>query len=155
MPNVAVNDYHALIVLIDHKQQGALVDSKLSPEIGDIEAELQSHATYFSEGFVRIRTLHSNQGSLSHTRTKCTMYTGEEGLGPVMQSKMMDMAIRNNFKLKEIMSDLGLPALGGEWDDSYFYAEIPVAGRRQISSLCLQCSGDRWWECASYVWERN
>ena len=69
MPKVAVNDYHALIVLIDHKQQGALVDSKLSPKIEDIKAEFRSHATYFSEGFVRIRRLHSNQGRY-HTRVQ-------------------------------------------------------------------------------------
>jgi hypothetical protein len=41
---------------------------------------------------------------------------------------MMEMALRNNFKLKEITSDLTLTALGGEWDDGYFYAEIPLSG---------------------------
>jgi len=126
MPKGAVNEHHALIVPIDHKQQGALVDSKLSPEMEGIKAELRSHARHVlkKDLFVFERCIQTRGGY--HTHVQCIPV--DQGLGPVMQSKMMEMAIGNNFKLKEITSDLGLPALGGEWDEGYFYAEIPLPG---------------------------
>lgn len=126
MPKGAINDHHALIVPIDHKHQGALVDSKLSPEIDEIKAKLRLHAKkeLNKDLFVFERCIQTKGGY--HTHVQCIPV--DEGSGPALQSKMMEMAIRNNFKLKEITSDLGLPALGGEWDDGYFYAEIPLPG---------------------------
>jgi diadenosine tetraphosphate (Ap4A) HIT family hydrolase len=126
MPKGAINDHHALIVPIDHKHQGALVDSKLSPEIEEIKAKLRRHAQKVlnKDLFVFERCIQTKGGY--HTHIQCIPV--DNGSGPALQSKMMEMAIRNNFKLKEITSDLGLPALGGEWDEGYFYAEIPLAG---------------------------
>ena len=126
MPKGAINDFHALIVPIDHKHQGALVDSKLSPEIEEIKTKLRLHAqkALQKDMFVFERCIQTKGGY--HTHIQCIPV--DEGSGPAIQSKMMEMALQANFKLKEITSDLGLPALGGDWDDGYFYAEVPLPG---------------------------
>jgi diadenosine tetraphosphate (Ap4A) HIT family hydrolase len=126
MPKGAINEFHALIVPIDHKHQGALVDSKLAPEIEDIKTKLRSHAqkALNKDLFVFERCIQTKGGY--HTHIQCIPV--DNGSGKDIQSKMMEMSLAHNFKLKEITSDLGLPALGGEWEDGYFYAEVPLPG---------------------------
>ena len=62
--------------------------------------------------------------------------------GPAIQAKMLDLALRNGFKLKEITSDLGLNALADDWSDGYFYAEIPLPGRGEECRRFIYRAGD-------------
>eukprot|EP00804_Cyclotella_cryptica_P021812 CCRYP_000803-RC/>CCRYP_000803-RC protein AED:0.13 eAED:0.13 QI:0/0.33/0/1/0.33/0/4/0/756 len=126
MPKGAVNDFHALIVPVDHKQQGALVDRKLAPEIDDIKTKLRLHARQVLQKdlFVFERSIQTKGGY--HTHVQCIPV--DAGSGPSIQSKMLEMAVYAGFQLKEITSDLGLGALVDDFSGGYFYAEIPLPG---------------------------
>jgi len=126
MPKGAVNDFHALIVPVDHKQQGALVDRKLAPEINDIKTKLRLHARQVLQKdlFVFERSIQTKGGY--HTHVQCIPI--DAGSGPSVQSKMLEMAMYAGFQLKEITSDLDLGALVDDCSGGYFYAEIPLPG---------------------------
>ena len=123
MPNGAVNDYHALIVPVEHKQQGALalIDNLLTRLVFVFERCIQTKRGY-------------------HTHVQCIPI--DAGSGPSIQSKMMEMAVHSGFQLKEITSDLDLTALGGDWSHGYFYAEIPLAGSNDFRRFINRASGE-------------
>lgn len=126
MPKGGVNDHHALIVPVEHGGDGALVDKKLAPEMESVKSKLRLHArTVLNKDlFVFERCIQTKGGY--HTHVQCIPV--DAGLGPKIQSKMLEMAVRAGFQLKEITSDLGLNALEDDWSDGYFYAEIPLPG---------------------------
>jgi hypothetical protein len=111
---------------VDHKQQGALVDRKLAPEINDIKTKLRLHARQVLQKdlFVFERSIQTKGGY--HTHVQCIPI--DAGSGPSVQSKMLEMAMYAGFQLKEITSDLGLGALVDDCSGGYFYAEIPLPG---------------------------
>ncbi|KAL9188653.1 hypothetical protein ACHAXT_007031 [Thalassiosira profunda] len=126
MPKGAVNDHHALIVPVEHGGTGALVIKKLAPEMESVKANLRRHAktALNKDLFVFERAIQTKGGY--HTHVQCVPVAA--GSGPTIQSKMLEMALRSGFQLKEITSDLGLNALEDDWSDGYFYAEVPLPG---------------------------
>lgn len=126
LPKGGVNDHHALIVPVEHGGDGALVNRKLAPEMESVKAKLRLHARteLQKDLFVFERCIQTKGGY--HTHVQCIPVDADSG--PTIQSKMLDMASRAGFQLKEITSDLGLNALEDDWSDGYFYAEIPLPG---------------------------
>ena len=126
MPKGAVNANHALIVPVEHGGDGALVNRKLIPELESVKSKLRVHARMAlnKDLFVFERCIQTKGGY--HTHVQCIPV--ESGSGPAIQSKMLEMAVRAGFQLKEITSDLGLNALEDDWSGGYFYAEIPLPG---------------------------
>ena len=126
MPKGGVNEHHALIVPVEHGGDGALVNRKLAPEMELVKSKLRIHArTELNKDlFVFERCILTKGGY--HTHVQCIPVDADSG--PVIQAKMLELALRNGFKLKEISSDLGLNALEDDWSDGYFYAEIPLPG---------------------------
>eukprot|EP00970_Alexandrium_tamarense_P009561 scaffold1917_cov196-Alexandrium_tamarense.AAC.22 len=126
MPKGAVNDFHALIVPVEHGGDGALVNKKVAPEMDDVKSQLRMHAKTVLQKdlFVFERCIQTKGGY--HTHIQCIPVEADSG--PALQSKMLEMAIRCGFQLKEITSDLGLNALEDDWSGGYFYAEIPLPG---------------------------
>ncbi|KAL7472403.1 hypothetical protein ACHAXS_012810 [Conticribra weissflogii] len=126
MPKGAVNQYHSLIVPVEHGGDGALVNRKIAPEIESVKSKLRIHARTVLQKdlFVFERCIETKGGY--HTHVQCIPVDADSG--PAIQSKMLEMAIRAGFQLKEITSDLGLNALEDDWSNGYFYAEIPLPG---------------------------
>jgi len=126
MPKGAVNESHALIVPVEHGGDGALVDKKLAPEMESVKSKLRLHArtALKKDLFVFERCIQTKGGY--HTHVQCIPVDADSG--PMIQSKMLEMASRAGFALKEITSDLGLNALEEDWSQGYFYAEIPLPG---------------------------
>jgi len=126
LPKGGVNDHHALIVPVEHGGDGALVNRKLSPEIESVKSKLRLHArTVLNKDLFVFERCIATKGGY-HTHVQCIPVDANSG--PTIQSKMLDMASRVGFQLKEITSDLGLNALEDDWSDGYFYAEIPLPG---------------------------
>ena len=126
LPKGGVNDHHALIVPVEHGGDGALVNRKLSPEIESVKSKLRLHArTVLNKDLFVFERCIATKGGY-HTHVQCIPVDANSG--PTIQSKMLDMASRAGFQLKEITSDLGLNALEDDWSDGYFYAEIPLPG---------------------------
>lgn len=125
MPKGGVNDYHALIVPVEHGGDGALVNRKLAPEMESVKAKLRVHArTLKRDLFVFERCIQTKGGY--HTHVQCIPVDADSG--PKIQTTMLDMASKAGFQLKEITSDLNLNALEDDWSGGYFYAEIPLPG---------------------------
>jgi diadenosine tetraphosphate (Ap4A) HIT family hydrolase len=126
MPKGAVNESHVLIVPVEHSSDGAMVNRKLAPEMATVKAQLRDHARNVLglDLFVFERCIQTKGGY--HTHVQCVPVARDSG--PAIQSKMLDMASRAGFALKEITSDLGLTALEDDWSAGYFYAEIPLPG---------------------------
>ena len=126
LPKGGVNEHHALIVPVEHGGDGALVNRKLSPEIESVKSKLRLHArTVLNKDLFVFERCIATKGGY-HTHVQCIPVDANSG--PTIQSKMLDMASRVGFQLKEITSDLGLNALDDDWSDGYFYAEIPLPG---------------------------
>jgi len=126
LPKGGVNEHHALIVPVEHGGDGALVNRKLSPEIESVKSKLRLHArTVLNKDLFVFERCIATKGGY-HTHVQCIPVDANSG--PTIQSKMLDMASRVGFQLKEITSDLGLNALEDDWSDGYFYAEIPLPG---------------------------
>jgi len=126
MPKGAVNEHHVLIVPVEHGGDGAMVDRKIAPEMESIKSKLRVHArtALQKDLFVFERCIQTRGGYHPHVQ----VIPVETGSGAAIQSKMLEMAQRNGFQLKEITSDLGLNALEDDWSEGYFYAEIPLPG---------------------------
>ncbi len=140
LPKGAVNEYHALIVPVEHGGDGALVNRKLAPEMELLKSKLRLHARteLKKDLFVFERCMQTKGGY--HTHVQCIPVDADSG--PTIQAKMLDLALRNGFKLKEITSDLGLNALEDDWSDGYFYAEIPLPGRGEECRRFIYRAGD-------------
>ena len=102
------------------------MNRKLAPEMESVKSKLRFHARNVLQKdlFVFERCIQTKGGY--HTHVQCIPVDTDSG--PTIQSKMLEMAIRAGFQLKEITSDLGLNALEDDWSDGYFYAEIPLPG---------------------------
>ncbi|KAL7538945.1 hypothetical protein ACHAWF_006251 [Thalassiosira exigua] len=126
MPKGAADPRHALIVPVEHGGSGAMVDSRLAPELIRVRDELRAHARtkLGKDLFVFERCFETRGGYHSHVN----LVPVDAASGPSIRSKMMEMATRCGFALKEITSDLGLSALGDDWSGGYFYAEVPLPG---------------------------
>jgi diadenosine tetraphosphate (Ap4A) HIT family hydrolase len=126
MPKGAVNEFHSLIVPVEHGGDGAFVTKKLAPEMETVKSKLRTHAraALQKDLFVFERCIQTKGGY--HTHVQCIPV--EAGSGPAIQSKMLEMSIRNGFHLREITSELSLNALEGDWSNGYFYVEIPLGG---------------------------
>lgn len=126
MPKGAVNDFHALIIPVEHGGEGALVNRKLAPEMESVKSKLRLHArtALKKDLFVFERCIQTKGGYHTHVQ----LIPVDADSGPTIQSKMLEMALKSGFQLKEITSDLCLNALEDDWSNGYFYAEIPLPG---------------------------
>lgn len=126
MPKGAVNEFHSLIVPVEHGGDGAFVTKKLAPEMETVKSKLRTHAraALQKDLFVFERCIQTKGGY--HTHVQCIPV--EAGSGPAIQSKMLEMSVRNGFHLREITSELSLNALEEDWSNGYFYVEIPLGG---------------------------
>jgi hypothetical protein len=126
MPKGAVNEFHSLIVPVEHGGDGAFVTKKLAPEMETVKSKLRAHArtSLQKDLFVFERCIQTKGGY--HTHVQCIPV--EAGSGPTIQSKMLEMSVRNGFQLREITSELSLNALEDDWSKGYFYVEIPLGG---------------------------
>ena len=126
MPKGAVNEFHSLIVPVEHGGDGAFVTKKLAPEMETVKSKLRTHArtALQKDLFVFERCIQTKGGY--HTHVQCIPV--EAGSGPTIQSKMLEMSVRAGFQLREITSELSLNALEEDWSEGYFYVEIPLGG---------------------------
>jgi len=126
MPKGAVNEFHSLIVPVEHGGDGAFVTKKLAPEMETVKSKLRTHArtALQKDLFVFERCIQTKGGY--HTHVQCIPV--EAGSGPAIQSKMLEMSVRSGFQLREITSELSLNALEEDWSAGYFYVEIPLGG---------------------------
>ena len=126
MPKGAVNEFHSLIVPVEHGGDGAFVTKKLAPEMETVKSKLRTHARTVLQKdlFVFERCIQTKGGY--HTHVQCIPV--EAGSGPEIQSKMLEMSVRSGFQLREITSELSLNALEEDWSEGYFYVEIPLGG---------------------------
>ena len=126
MPKGPVNEFHALIVPVEHGGEGAFVSKKLAGEMELVKSKLRSHARTMLQKdlFVFERCIQTKGGY--HTHVQCIPV--DTGSGPAIQSKMLAMAAKAGFQLREITSELSLNALEEDWADGYFYVEIPLPG---------------------------
>ena len=126
MPKGAVNEFHSLIVPVEHGGDGAFVTKRWATEIENIKSKLRMHArtALQKDLFVFERCIQTKGGY--HTHVQCIPV--EAGSGQAIQLKMLEMSIRCGFQLREISSGLSLNALEEDWSDGYFYAEIPLGG---------------------------
>ncbi|KAL3758295.1 hypothetical protein ACHAWU_004260 [Discostella pseudostelligera] len=140
LPKGGVNEYHALIIPVEHGGDGALVNRKLAPEMDKVKSKLRLHARteLKKDLFVFERCIQTKGGY--HTHVQCIPVDADSG--PAIQAKMLELALRNGFKLKEITSDLGLNALEDDWSDGYFYAEIPLPGGGDECRRFIYRAGD-------------
>ena len=126
LPKGGVNEYHSLIVPVEHGGDGASVTRKIESEIGSIKTKLRKHArdVLQKDLFIFERSIQTKGGY--HPHIQCIPV--DAGLGPKIQSKMLEMATRAGFKLKEITGEIPLSSLDDDWSEGYFYAEVPLPG---------------------------
>ena len=126
LPKGGVNEYHSLIVPVEHGGDGVSVTRKIESEIDSIKSKLRKHAraALQKDLFIFERSIQTKGGY--HPHIQCIPV--DAGLGPKIQSKMLEMASRSGFKLKEITGEIPLSSLDDDWSEGYFYAEVPLPG---------------------------